>query len=894
MKQLKQPNILLFICTFWLGIIAVQAQNPDSGLNWMPIPANYELNTDQFRIDKDFSLKINGPENPRLQRYATRFMRRLDQRTGTFFNQGFVGYDEFPTPNPNVILTYDNVEKVKLGMEESYELVVSNDKIALKSASDIGLMRGMETILQMIKADDQGYYIQGAKVIDQPRFAWRGLMIDVSRHFHPIEVIKRNIDGIAAVKMNVLHLHLVDDQGFRVESNVYPQLHELASDGEYFTQEEIRTIIRYAEDRGVRVVPEFDVPGHATAWLTAFPEISSAPENYSPERRSGIFDPTLDPTNEKTYEILNGLFTEMAQLFTDEYFHIGGDENEGHHWDANPKIQAFMKRKGLKSNHELQTYFNKRLLTTLKKNGKQMMGWDEILHPDLPKETVIHSWRGVEALLSSAKEGRKTVLSNGYYIDLLHPASEHYLMDPLPEGCDLTEDQKKNVLGGEATMWSELVTPLTVDSRIWPRTAVIAERLWSPGHIRDIESMYKRMNAISLQLEEHGLTHLRNREVIMRNLSGGREIETVRTLADVASPLQGYHRNPGGDMYKTHSPFTLFADVCIADPPDALKLNDLVDEYLEGNEQEVKGQLNEMFNQWQKNHEQFNQLAQESPVLREMKPMSENLSKIGEAGKTAINSSFSSDQEQLEWFESTMEMLEKAKEQSGRTELAIIKDMIRLIKHRMAILPADKATGKIKVDGNLGDWSDASWNQFTPLLHNDWEDSCQYAIQWNKKSLFIAFKVSNTNLQAQKSTRDAVGLHMDDGVEFLIDTKGDQSTNWEVDDIAYHINVLNAIIDDRGLTESGEYNNSWDGTAVTAVNISGTINNPEDEDDGYQVEVAVPWKELGVKPSAGLTMGINLCINDRDDETNEYRYYDYMNLNVFHKPSGFAKLVLID
>ena len=181
--------------------------------------------------------------------------------------------------------------------------------------------------------------------------------------------------------------------------------------------------------------------------------------------------------------------------------------------------------------------------------------------------------------------------------------------------------------------------------------------------------------------------------------------------------------------------------------------------------------------------------------------------------KSLNKSEFKSYDEQLEWYQSTLELLENAREQSGRTELAIINDMIRFIKSQMAIIPADKATGKVKVDGKFGDWSDAIWGQFTPLLHDSWNDPCKYAIKWDRKNLYLAFNVTNTNLQSQQSKRDAVGLHMDDGVEFLIDTKANYSENWENDDIAYHINVNNAIIDDRGLNAKGEYNNDWDGSA---------------------------------------------------------------------------------
>ena len=410
-------------------------------------------------------------------------------------------------------------------------------------------------------------------------------MIDVARHFQPLHVIQRNIDAMAAVKMNVLHLHLSDDQGFRVESKTYPKLHELASDGQYFTHVEIKNIIEYADERGIRVYPEFDVPGHATSILTAYPELGSAPGPYQLQKNSGIFDPTLDPTIEETYTFLHNLFTEMASLFPDAYFHIGGDENEGHHWDKNEKIQAYMKKHNLVDNHQLQNAFNNRILKSLTGLNKKMIGWDEILHHDLPKDAIIHSWRGIDNMSKAAKAGYSTILSNGYYIDLLKRASDHYATDPLPEGLDLSEEQSKRILGGEATMWSELVTPFTIDSRIWPRTAAIAERLWSPAHINDVDNMYERLESISFRLEELGITHISGREAIMRNLTGGRPISALKTLVEVAEPMKGYTRNlggdyPGGQIYASYSPFTLFADAATADAPAARKFNLLVRDYL--------------------------------------------------------------------------------------------------------------------------------------------------------------------------------------------------------------------------------------------------------------------------------------------------------------------------
>jgi len=273
------------------------------------------------------------------------------------------------------------------------------------------------------------------------------------------------------VKMNVLHLHLSEDQGFRIESKVYPKLHQMGSNGEYFTQQQIREIIAYAADRGIRVVPEFDMPGHATSWFVGYPELASAPGPYVIEKKFGVFDPTIDPTKKSTYKFLKKFLGEMCDLFPDAYFHIGGDENNGKQWDTNEEIKSFMKKNDLKNNHELQNYFNGKVLAILQKKGKKMIGWDEILQPGLPKDALIQSWRGKEGLKSAASQGYQVILSNGFYIDLAEPAWKHYTNDPIPSELNLTEAEQKFILGGEATMWAELVTPETIDSRIWPRTA---------------------------------------------------------------------------------------------------------------------------------------------------------------------------------------------------------------------------------------------------------------------------------------------------------------------------------------------------------------------------------------------------------------------------------------
>ncbi len=256
------------------------------------------------------------------------------------------------------------------------------------------------------------------------------------------------------------------------------------------------------------MVPEFDVPGHSTAWLVGYPEFASGPGPYEIERRWGVFDPAFDPTNEKTYKFLGEFFEEMAKLFPDHFFHVGGDEVNGKEWDANPKIRAFIRANHLKNNQGLQAYFNKRLQAIIAKHGKSMVGWDEVLTPDLPRDIVIQSWRGQDSLAAAAKQGFRGILSSGYYLDLGASAARHYAVDPLSGAAAvLSPEEQQRILGGESCMWSEYVNAENVDSRIWPRNAAIAERLWSPQNVTDVASMYARMDAESARLEWLGLTH---------------------------------------------------------------------------------------------------------------------------------------------------------------------------------------------------------------------------------------------------------------------------------------------------------------------------------------------------------------------------------------------------
>ncbi len=550
----------------------------------MPYPANITVYRGfPFVFNPSVSVGFERGAPEKLTRAVKEFTDRINAKTGFKITPEFLNQES--PEEKGIIIKFGKEETVKTVNDETYGIEVSQDRIILKSNTDIGAMRGLETILQLIKFSNDKYYIPALEISDYPRFPWRGLMIDACRHFMPVDVVKRNIDGMAAVKLNVLHWHLSENQGFRVECRTFPKLHELGSDGDYYTQEQIKEIIKYANERGIRVVPEFDIPGHSTAWFVGYPEFASAPGPYEIERHYGVFDPCFDPTKEETYEFFDKFFGEMSQLFNDEYIHIGGDENEGKHWDENPQIQEFKKQKGFTTNHELQAYFNSRIQKILEKHGKKMIGWDEILSEDLPKDIVIHSWRGKDAMVKAAKLGFASILSSGYYIDLCQSVFDHYYNDPLPKGLPLTTDEEKMILGGEATMWAELVSAETVDSRIWPRAAAISEVLWSGIKSFSNDSLenkfilIKRLDNVSNILGETGLRHKSNRKQMLERISV--MPDAVEKILSVWEPLKYYNRHKY-TKYSQSTPLNRAVDIAVPDAALSFEFSYLVGRIVTG------------------------------------------------------------------------------------------------------------------------------------------------------------------------------------------------------------------------------------------------------------------------------------------------------------------------
>lgn len=492
----------------------------------MPMPAEVTLGSGRQRLDSTFTASIAWFRDGRLERAVRRGLARLSQRIGRPVPSTLDG----AMPGLIVRVTGPGQAVQTPEEDESYRLTVGLANSTLEAPTVVGAIRGLETWLQLIAADSAGFYLPQATIVDRPRFKWRGLLVDVARHWMPPEMLRRTLDGMAAVKLNVLHWHLSEDQGFRVESKRYPKLHELGSDGLYYTQDQIREIVAYARDRGIRVVPEFDMPGHSTSWFVGYPQYAAGPGPYSIERNFGVFTPTFDPTREETYQFIEGFISEMVTLFPDPYWHIGGDEVDGRQWNRSPAVQRFKRERNLKDNHAVQAVFNHRLIAILARHKRRVIGWDEILQPDLPRDAVIQSWRGTEYLGRAAAQGNAGILSSPYYLDHQKSAEDHYLADPLPQNTTLTPAQQALVLGGEACMWAEHVGNETVDSRIWPRLGAVAERFWSPGALRDVDDMYRRLAVLSLQLERLGLGHEAHTYRMLRVLTGRRGVQPLHDL----------------------------------------------------------------------------------------------------------------------------------------------------------------------------------------------------------------------------------------------------------------------------------------------------------------------------------------------------------------------------
>jgi hexosaminidase len=649
-------------------------------LNLMPVPAKVQMGTGQLVIDPNFSVSITGHHEARLDRAVDLFLTQLRRQTG------MPPIDMKLTDSATATLVIQATGGTKavqeLGEDESYRLDVTSSGARLTAPTTLGVMRGLQTFVQLEQTSSAGFAVPAVSVEDSPRFPWRGLMIDVGRHFIPLDVLKRNLDGMAAVKLNVFHWHLSENQGFRIESKKFSKLQGMGSDGLFYTQEEVRELIAYARERGIRVVPEFDMPGHATAWFVGYPELASGAGPYQIERGWGVFDPAMDPTKEGTYKFLDAFIGEMAALFPDQFFHIGGDEVNGKEWVANPKIQAFKQAHGLKDNNDLQAYFNQRVQKLVAKHGKTMLGWDEILRPDLPKSIVIQSWRGPDSLAEAAKQGYRGLLSSGFYVDLMWSGERHYTTEPLSgAAANLSPEEQKRILGGEACMWAEYVSPENIDSRIWPRTAAIAERLWSPQDVRDVNSMYQRLAVVSTWMDGLGLTHNSSYDPMLRRIAGSDDISALKVLADVLEPVKDYTREETAPAPATSLlPLNRVVDAVRPESATARQFADAVNDLVAnaakpGSEARMK----DILKRWRDNQAELQPQVEKSLLLKEVAPLSQNLSALGAAGLAALYYIDRGQAAPPEWVTQQTAVIEQARKAQAQLLITVTPSVEKLI-----------------------------------------------------------------------------------------------------------------------------------------------------------------------------------------------------------------------
>jgi hexosaminidase len=396
------------------------------------------------------------------------------------------------------------------GDDEKYTLTISSEGSTLSASTIWGVLRGLETFSQLIYLEEDTLVVNATTITDFPRFSHRGLLLDTSRHFEPLFIILQNLDAMAYNKFNVLHWHLVDDHSFPYVSRTYPELSEKGAYhpvSKVYEQSDVNRVIEYARVRGIRVIPEFDTPGHTSSWGPSHPELLTT--CYSNDQPNGALGP-MDPTKNTTYSFLTNLFTEVVDVFPDSYFHIGGDEVDFSCWKSNPDVNAFMADNDISTYEQLESYFIQNVVNLLDTLDSKYLVWEEVFlnGVTLPNSTVVHVWRGggLETLAAATKAGKFGLYSSCWYLDGLVSGGDwerFYNCEPLD--FDGTDEQKELVLGGEACMWAEVVNQYNIMPRVWPRASAAAERLWSAQDVKDSQAAKPRLEEHTCRMNHRGI-----------------------------------------------------------------------------------------------------------------------------------------------------------------------------------------------------------------------------------------------------------------------------------------------------------------------------------------------------------------------------------------------------
>jgi hexosaminidase len=604
-----------------------------------------------YRPGEALPLLIVGGNLPRLQTALQRWQAIVAMQAGKSLQ--LIPAEE----GAGLRLVIDNLGEPypALDTDESYSLAVSATGIAIAAPTTYGALHALQTLRQLAADCDGSLCFPALEIRDRPQLAWRGLLLDVVRHWIPVETVKRQLDAMEAVKLNVLHWHLSDDQGFRVESRLYPLLHERGSDGNYYSQDQVREIVEYAADRGIRIMPEFDLPGHSRSWQIAYPLLASRPgQDYKLFAATAVFSDPIDPSREEVYQFIDLLTGEMAGLFPDRYFHLGGDEVNFDAWQENKALGQFMREHDIADYPALQAHFVQRYARIISEQGKIAVGWNEVLHSDLPGDVVLHAWDRSD--FPPLVQRHPILVSVNYYLDHIRSAEFHYRNDPMALSVDgkAAPELAANILGVEAASWGEIRDDWNIDLCIWPRSAAIAERLWSPAGAvaeTDIEDVYRRMEVTSGRLHQMGMTHQRHQRLGLSELAGSGDVDALQMLADIVTPAPFYPLFSWGAIAQLLIPWL------VDEPPDepiplqaftrdlayeslvAWHFNRRVERYLaEPGNRELERALVLQLRSWSGNFERLAPTIENSPQLQEVRvdTLSLAVKELADIGLAAI------------------------------------------------------------------------------------------------------------------------------------------------------------------------------------------------------------------------------------------------------------------
>ena len=550
----------------------------------IPAPNNLNITAGEFYLSSNTNLIYDAELEPAVAYWESLFTPVFGLNTGKANTMRFVLDKSIKNP-------------------EAYILDVNTEEITIKASSPKGVFYAVQSLIQLLPPEfikdgfkSEGINIQTLKIEDNPEFSYRGMHLDVSRHMYPVEFIKKYIDALAMLKMNTFHWHLTDDQGWRIEIKKYPKLQEVAAyrketlighysnqphqfDGKkyggYYTQEEVKDIVAYAQKRFITVIPEIEMPGHSQAAIAAYPELGCSGEQVEVATKWGVFEDIYCP-KEETFKFLENVLDEVVALFPSEYIHIGGDEAPKTQWKNSSESQALIKSEGLKDEHELQNYFITRMEKYLNSKGKQIIGWDEILEGGLAPNATVMSWRGTNGAVEAAKSGHNVVMTptSHCYFDYYQsdnddeptaiggylPLEKVYGFNPIPE--ELNSEETKYILGAQGNIWTEYMpTSEQAEYMAFPRILAMSEVVWTNAENKNyedfvsrVENFHKRLDVLDINYANH-LFEI-NGEMISVNSKSFYKLETLTEGKDIRYTLDGNEPTIASEIYISQIPIS--------------------------------------------------------------------------------------------------------------------------------------------------------------------------------------------------------------------------------------------------------------------------------------------------------------------------------------------------